>query len=203
MTEKKNPAEKKKRGRKSEYRIEYADQALKLCLLGATDKELAEFFSVSEQTLNKWKKDYPEFLESLKKGKVIADATIAEGLYNRAKGAVINVQQAIKLKDSQFNSEGRKISEEERIEVVDLIQEVPPDTAAGIFWLKNRNPEMWRDKQDGKDGLSPKEQLEIQIKELELKKLQREIDPPAAETPDEDYKVSLKPDEEIPNEPIL
>ena len=49
MTEKKNPAEKKKRGRKSEYRIEYADQALKLCLLGATDKELAEFFSVSDQ----------------------------------------------------------------------------------------------------------------------------------------------------------
>ena len=74
MTEKKNPAEKKKRGRKSEYRIEYADQALKLCLLGATDKELSEFFSVSEQTLNKWKKDYPEFLESLKKGKNIADA---------------------------------------------------------------------------------------------------------------------------------
>ena len=69
MTEKKNPAEKKKRGRKSEYRIEFSDQALKLCLLGATDKELAEFFSVSEQTLNKWKKDYPEFLESLKKGK--------------------------------------------------------------------------------------------------------------------------------------
>ena len=63
MTEKKNLAEKKKRGRKSEYRIEYADQALKLCLLGATDKELSEFFSVSEQTLNKWKKDYPEFLE--------------------------------------------------------------------------------------------------------------------------------------------
>ena len=73
MTEKKNPAEKKKRGRKSEYRIEFSDQALKLCLLGATDKELAEFFSVSEQTLNKWKKDYPEFLESLKKGKNIAD----------------------------------------------------------------------------------------------------------------------------------
>ena len=60
MTEKKNLAEKKKRGRKSEYRIEYADQALKLCLLGATDKEPSEFFSVSEQTLNKWKKDYPE-----------------------------------------------------------------------------------------------------------------------------------------------
>ena len=86
MTEKKNLAEKKKRGRKSEYRIEYADQALKLCLLGATDKELSEFFSVSEQTLNKWKKDYPEFLESLKKGKNIADANVASRLYNRAIG---------------------------------------------------------------------------------------------------------------------
>lgn len=86
MTEKKNPDEKKKRGRKSEYQKEYADQALKLCLLGAIDKELAEFFSVSVQTLNKWKKDYPEFLESLKKGKNIADANVASRLYNRAIG---------------------------------------------------------------------------------------------------------------------
>lgn len=79
MTEKKNPAEKKKRGRKSEYRIEFSDQALKLCLLGATDKELAEFFSVSEQTLNKWKKDYPEFLESLKKERILRMLTLHLG----------------------------------------------------------------------------------------------------------------------------
>jgi len=66
MTEK-NEVKKKSRGRKSEYREEYAEQALKLCLLGATDKEIAEFFSVSEQTLNSWKKKFPQFLESLKK----------------------------------------------------------------------------------------------------------------------------------------
>ena len=190
-------------GRPTKYKEEYNEQAYKLCLLGATDAKLGDFFDVTETTINNWKEEFPEFFESIKKGKLRADSEIAEGLYNRAKGAVINTQQAIKLKESQFNSEGKKISEEERVEVVDLIQEVPPDTAAGIFWLKNRNPEMWRDKQDGKDGLSPKEQLEIQIKELELKKLQREIDPPKAENPDEDYKVSLKPDEEIPNEPIL
>ena len=79
MTEKKNPTEKKKKGRKSEYRIEFSDQALKLCLLGATDKELAEFFSVSEQTLNKWKKDYPEFLESLKKERILRMLTLHLG----------------------------------------------------------------------------------------------------------------------------
>lgn len=52
MTQAKDESEKKKRGRKSAYQKEYANQALKLCLLGATDKELADFFSVSEQTLN-------------------------------------------------------------------------------------------------------------------------------------------------------
>ena len=89
MTEK-NEVKKKSRGRKSGYREEYAEQALKLCLLGATDKEIAEFFSVSEQTLNSWKKKFPQFLESLKKGKAVADANVASRLYSRAIGIVAN-----------------------------------------------------------------------------------------------------------------
>lgn len=135
-------------GRPTKYKEEYNEQAYKLCLLGATDDKLADFFEVDVSTIQRWKLEYEEFCDSIKKGKVIADATIAEGLFNRAKGATIKTQQAIKLKDSQFNSEGRKISEEERVEVVDLVQEVPPDTAASIFWLKNRNPELWRDKRE-------------------------------------------------------
>ena len=43
----------------------YAEQARKLCLLG-TDAELADFFEVSESTINNWKFDYPEFSESIK-----------------------------------------------------------------------------------------------------------------------------------------
>ena len=135
MTEKKNLAEKKKRGRKSEYRIEYADQALKLCLLGATDKELSEFFSVSEQTLNKWKKDYPEFLESLKKGKNIADANVASRLYNRVIG--------YNCKATKFATSNGKITDSK-----EFIEHYPPDTTAAIFWLKNRQPEKWRDKKE-------------------------------------------------------
>lgn len=147
MTEKKNPAEKKKRGRKSEYRIEYADQALKLCLLGATDKELAEFFSVSEQTLNKWKKDYPEFLESLKKGKNIADANVASRLYNRAIGYSCKATKFV-------TSEGRITDSKEYIE------HYPPDTTAAIFWLKNRQPEKWRDKKEVDANVNLGDELE-------------------------------------------
>lgn len=46
----------------------------KLCLLGATDKELGDFFNVTEQTINNWKKDFPSFFESIKRGKIDADA---------------------------------------------------------------------------------------------------------------------------------
>ena len=147
MTEKKNPAEKKKRGRKSEYRIEYADQALKLCLLGATDKELAEFFSVSEQTLKKKKKDYPEFLESLKKGKNIADANVASRLYNRAIG--------YSCKATKFATSEGKITDSK-----EYIEHYPPDTTAAIFWLKNRQPEKWRDKKEVDANVNLGDELE-------------------------------------------
>jgi len=73
-------------GRPSKYKPEYAEQAYKLCLLGATDAELADFFAVSEQTINAWKGDFPEFLESLTNGKHHADAKVAQALYHRALG---------------------------------------------------------------------------------------------------------------------
>ena len=147
MTEKKNPDEKKKRGRKSEYQKEYADQALKLCLLGAIDKELAEFFSVSVQTLNKWKKDYPEFLESLKKGKNIADANVASRLYNRAIG--------YSCKATKFATSEGKITDSK-----EYIEHYPPDTTAAIFWLKNRQPEKWRDKKEVYTNVNLGDELE-------------------------------------------
>jgi len=58
-------------------------------------------------------------------------------------------------------------------------------------------------KSAGPSGLSEKEQIEIEMKRLELEKLKREVNPPESRPPEEDYKISPNPDEEIPNEPIL
>ena len=38
-------------GRPSKYKKEFVDQAVKLCKLGATDIELADFFEVNVATL--------------------------------------------------------------------------------------------------------------------------------------------------------
>ncbi|EBI4320608.1 terminase [Salmonella enterica] len=126
--------EKNKGGRPSAYREEFAEQARKLCLLGATDKELAEFFEVSEATINNWKLVHYEFLESIKRGKQIADGEVADRLYQRAMGFI--------APDIDIRVIENKIVE------TPLEKYYPPDTAAAIFWLKNRQKDKWRDKQD-------------------------------------------------------
>ena len=129
----KNEVKKKSRGRKSEYREEYAEQALKLCLLGATDKEIAEFFSVSEQTLNSWKKKFPQFLESLKKGKEVIDRKVEKCLLKRALGYT--------YEEVRDKYEGDILKER-----TVTTREIPGDVAAQIFWLKNRKPDIWKDR---------------------------------------------------------
>jgi hypothetical protein len=60
-------------GRPSKFKADYAQQAEKLCDLGATDEDLADFFDVSIRTIANWKSEHPEFLQALKGGKSQAD----------------------------------------------------------------------------------------------------------------------------------
>lgn len=122
-------------GRPTKYdKFKFPKQAYKLCLLGATDVELADFFEVHEDTINEWKVVYPEFSVSIKKGKDQADAEVAHKLFKRATGYE-HPDVDIKVIDSE-------------IVITDLVKHYPPDTAAAIFWLKNRQSKRWRDKQD-------------------------------------------------------
>lgn len=125
--------EAEKRGRPTRYQAEFAEQAQKLCRLGATDKELADFFAVDVATVNRWKLRHPEFRESLKRGKEIADAEVADRLFKRATG--------YSHKDTKFATFEGKITDREEYD-----KHYPPDTVACIFWLKNRRPDLWRDK---------------------------------------------------------
>ena len=124
-----------KDGRPTKYKDEYSGKAYKLCLLGATDAELADFFEVNEDTINEWKKVHPEFSESLKKGKKIADAEIASKLYHRAKG-----YEHPELVTATFQGV--------ITDTMIVTKHYPPDTTAAIFWLKNRQKDKWRDKQE-------------------------------------------------------
>jgi len=120
------------RGRPTLYRADYAEQARRLALLGQTDAEMAAFFGVSERTFHGWKKAHPEFLQSLKAGKADADAKVADALYKRALG-----YSHPDVHISNYQGE---------ITVTDIVKHYPPDTGAAFIWLKNRQPEKWRDR---------------------------------------------------------
>jgi len=122
------------RGRPTKYKEEYDTLAYNYCLMGATDAELGKFFSVTESTINLWKLEHPSFSESLKAGKQDADARVANALYHRALGYSHKEEKV-------FSSNGEIITH-------DTIKHYPPDTGAAMAWLKNRQPEKWRDKQE-------------------------------------------------------
>jgi hypothetical protein len=129
-------------GRPSRYREEFVDQSRKLCRLGATDKELADFFGVDVATVNRWKHQHAGFRDALKEGKSAADAEVADRLYQRALG---------------FSHADTKIMQHDGAPViVPTVKHYPPDVVACIFWLKNRRPDLWRDKvgleHSGPDG---------------------------------------------------
>lgn len=121
--------ESRKVGRPTKYKAEYAELAYKLTLLGMIDTQLADFFEVHESTIHQWKIDYPEFSESIKKGKEISDVEVVMALRKRAIGYSYD---EIKTEESD---QGKKVTTTNK--------EVAGDVGAQVFWLRNRHPDKW------------------------------------------------------------
>ncbi len=103
---------------------------------GLTDEQIAENMRIHRDTLNEWKKKYSDISDSLKRGKDVVDIQVENALLKRALGGF-----SCKETTSMLTDDGMRV-----IKVVE--KEVAPDTTAQIFWLKNRRPDKWRDKQD-------------------------------------------------------
>lgn len=166
----------KKRGRKSKYEscVEPRLYEIKKWARdGCTEAEMCVRLGVSESSFNDYKKQFPEFSESLKEGKAVADYRVEDALYKRAVGFsyVEDVYITEKMDSEEreeyvsdsmelFDLENPNATKEQRwaymnslpnvkkILAKSVVKTVAPDTTAAIFWLKNRNPSHWRDKQN-------------------------------------------------------
>ena len=96
---------------------------------GLTDEQIAKNMGIAPSTLYEWKKKSKEFSESLKKGKEVIDFEVENALLKRALGY-------------EYEEE----TYENGILTKKVKKQVPPDTTAQIFWLKNRQVKKWRDK---------------------------------------------------------
>lgn len=122
-------------GRPSEYNPDtHPAIAESLARKGFTNTEIAEGLRIATSTLHEWRGKYPEFSDAVKRGKEVADDLVEKSLYQRAVGEDVTETKTIRLADGGSR--------------VETLNKRVADTTAMIFWLKNRRPEEWRDKQD-------------------------------------------------------
>jgi len=98
---------------------------------GLTDEQIAKNMGINIATLYDWKKKYPEISESLKKGKEVVDREVENALLKAALG--------YEYEEDVVTNKGQ---------VVKVRKYEKPNVTAIIFWLKNRKPDVWRDKQE-------------------------------------------------------
>ena len=122
---------KKKNGRPTKYDERFNNVVSQVCKqFGAADKQLAKTLSISEATLNNWKKKYPNFLESIKNGKDYYDTN--------------NVEVALRERAMGYSHPDVHISVcKGEVVITDIMKHYPPDPTCLIFWLINRSGGRW------------------------------------------------------------
>lgn len=98
---------------------------------GLIDEQIAKNLGVAYSTFRKYRDEHPALSAALKRGKEVVDREVENALLKRALG------YRYEEVTYEFGEETKRV-----------VKEVQPDTTAQIFWLKNRKPHMWRDKQD-------------------------------------------------------
>lgn len=129
-------------GRPSKWHDGFVRMVEKYVLIGSIDEGIADLLGVTETTLNEWKsKSHPELTLAIKRARKNADQDVINALRHRALGYS---HRAVKI----FNDEGRAMT-------VPYTEHYPPSEIAAFFWLKNRDPDNWRDKPLDSGGESP------------------------------------------------
>ena len=98
---------------------------------GLTNEQIAHNIGINPDTLYTWIKRFPDVSESLKRGKEVVDRQVENALFKSAIGYMYEEETVTNAGD-----------------VVTTRKYAKPNTTAQIFWLKNRKPEAWRDKQE-------------------------------------------------------
>ena len=106
---------------------------------GLTDEQIAKNMGISRSTLAEWKKKYSDISDTLKKGKDVVDIEVENALLKKALGYSYK-------ETTKELSVDKQTGESKLIVTKEVTKHIAPDTAAGIFWLKNRRPDEWRDR---------------------------------------------------------
>src|SRR3974390_1066435 len=147
-------------GRKTVYSPRMAVVARKCCERGMTDIEVADMLGIGLATLYRWKLDHPAFARVFQLGKAKADDRVERSLYSRAVGYDYMAEKPAMTRRGQKTMRYRA--------------HIPPDTAAAVWYLKNRRPDRWRDSFRHEHVTSPYDHIEnaAELRALLIKQAQ-------------------------------
>jgi len=130
------------RGRPSKFNDVYIDQAYIICAnLGLTMDELAPIFQCHVTTLYNWQAEQPKFRDALVRGREEFDTS--------------QVKNAMRERALGYSHPDVHITNYKGLITKTVItKHYAPDTQAGVFWLTNRDPERWKNKQDVKTDIT-------------------------------------------------
>lgn len=110
------------------------------CRDGYNDEAIAAMMGINPRTLYKWKQKYGQIEQAMLINKNLADARVEKALYDRALGVKVHkVTHEITIDPKT----GKRT-----VKTYETDEEIPPDYRSISFWLRNRRPETWRDKQE-------------------------------------------------------
>lgn len=137
------------------------DQVEKLCQLGMSDAELADFFSVSEKTIGDWYLDHAGFRAAVIEGRAMQTARVADAMYQRALGF-------------SYTEEKSHVIDGE-IQTVSLRKQALPDVGAQARILAAHRPDTWGNKQvntlQGPNGESLQAAPTLRVEDMDAEML--------------------------------
>lgn len=113
---------------------------------GLTDEQIAHNMGIRRSTLYEWTKKFLVISNALKKGKEVVDIQVENALLKRALG--YSYTEITKERVIDYDPKTGEVTGSHMEITKEVTKEVQPDVTAQIFWLKNRKPEVWRDRKD-------------------------------------------------------
>lgn len=144
----KKPDGRSKRGKYEKWLTEEGLQILSgWSRNGLSYEQIAKNCGCSLSTLKDWREKYPPISEALSRAREEADTIVENALFKTANGYTVKVGKWFKLKRVEYDPEtGKKLLEQEYLEERQEDVHIPANERAQEFWLRNRKPDVWRDK---------------------------------------------------------
>ncbi|MFR2529337.1 MAG: hypothetical protein ACLS9F_16955 [Clostridium paraputrificum] len=112
--------------------------------MGLSESQIAYNLGISRSSLENYKKQNLDIVDSLKRGKSRASFKVENALYKKATGYVIKETVPCKVKETYYDDNGNKCMKED-IVTVETEKEVPADIQAIKFWLINKEKGRWKE----------------------------------------------------------